>query len=194
MFLSDYTTPNFDTKGAYQFYWRLYLKRLPLKLCSFAVGRYSERLYTHNHNFVKAINTVQKSWTATAYKEYEKMSLRDLIRRSGHSQRIPRPKPAPMTDEIQQQILNLPESWDWRNVQGVNYVSPVRNQESCGSCYSFASMGMLEARIRILTNNSQTPILSPQEVVSCSPYAQGKYFISELYYELFIWLYISKYH
>lgn len=32
---------------------------------------------------------------------------------------------------------------------------------------------MMEARIRILTNNTQTPILSPQEVVSCSQYAQG---------------------
>ncbi|KAK7815234.1 hypothetical protein U0070_021197, partial [Myodes glareolus] len=136
--------------------------------------KYSSRLYSYDHSFVKAINTVQKSWTATTYKEYEKLSLRDLIRRSGgHNQRIPRPKPAPMTAEIQKQILNLPESWDWRDVNGVNFVSPVRNQESCGSCYSFASMGMLESRIRILTNNTQTPILSPQEVVSCSKYAQG---------------------
>lgn len=45
---------------------------------------------------------------------------------------------------------------------------------SCGSCYSFATMGMLEARVRILTNNSETPILSPQQVVSCSQYSQGK--------------------
>lgn len=44
---------------------------------------------------------------------------------------------------------------------------------SCGSCYSFASMGMLEARLRILTNNSQTPALSPQQIVSCSEYSQG---------------------
>ena len=35
-------------------------------------------------------------------------------------------------------------------------------------------MGMLEARIRILTNNSETPVLSPQQVVSCSEYSQGK--------------------
>lgn len=46
---------------------------------------------------------------------------------------------------------------------------------SCGSCYAFASMGMLEARIRILTNNTQKPVFSPQQVVSCSQYSQGKY-------------------
>ena len=43
-------------------------------------------------------------------------------------------------------------------------------------------MGMMEARIRILTNNTQTPILSPQEVVSCSQYAQGMCCISGTVY------------
>ncbi|KAM6158911.1 dipeptidyl peptidase 1 [Rhynchocyon petersi] len=135
---------------------------------------YSNRLYKYNHNFVKAINTIQKSWTATMYREYETLTLRDMIGRSGgYNKRIPRPKPAPLTNEQQQKVSQLPASWDWRNVNGVNYVSPVRNQASCGSCYSFSSAGMLEARLRILTNNSQTPILSPQEIVSCSQYAQG---------------------
>uniref|UniRef100_A0A3Q3EG06 dipeptidyl-peptidase I n=1 Tax=Labrus bergylta TaxID=56723 RepID=A0A3Q3EG06_9LABR len=50
---------------------------------------------------------------------------------------------------------------------------PPRSLSSCGSCYSFAFMGMLEARVRILTNNSESPILSPQQVVSCSEYSQG---------------------
>uniref|UniRef100_A0A8D2LA51 Dipeptidyl peptidase 1 n=1 Tax=Varanus komodoensis TaxID=61221 RepID=A0A8D2LA51_VARKO len=132
------------------------------------------RLYETNDDFVRAINSVQKSWRAKTYKEYEGLTLEDLIRRAGglHS-RIPRYKPAPLTAEVIKEASSLPESWDWRKVNGVNYVSPVRNQASCGSCYAFASMGMLEARIRILTNNSQTPILSPQQVVSCSQYAQG---------------------
>ncbi|XP_037696946.1 dipeptidyl peptidase 1 isoform X2 [Choloepus didactylus] len=136
--------------------------------------KHSDRLYKYDHSFVKAINTIQKSWTATTYMEYEALNLREMIRRAGgRNQRIPRPKPVPLTAAIRQKVLHLPASWDWRNVHGINFVSPVRNQASCGSCYSFASMGMLEARIRILTNNTQTPILSPQEVVSCSQYAQG---------------------
>ncbi|TFK04538.1 Dipeptidyl peptidase 1 [Platysternon megacephalum] len=136
--------------------------------------RFSRRPYVHNFDFVKAINTVQKSWTATTYKEYENLSLEELTRRAGGlKSRAPRPKPAPLTPELVKQASSLPESWDWRNINGVNYVTPVRNQASCGSCYAFASMGMLEARIRIRTNNSQTPIFSPQQVVSCSYYSQG---------------------
>ncbi|XP_036393198.1 dipeptidyl peptidase 1 [Megalops cyprinoides] len=134
-----------------------------------------QRPYKHNHDFVRAINTVQKSWKATAYSEHEGFTIEELIRRAGgRDSRIPRRvKPAPVTAEAAKLAAGLPEHWDWRNVNGVNYVSPVRNQASCGSCYSFASMGMMEARIRIRTNNTQQPVFSPQQVVSCSQYSQG---------------------
>ncbi|XP_006118433.1 dipeptidyl peptidase 1 [Pelodiscus sinensis] len=147
------------------------VNQLPLQKPS---GKFSRRPYVHNFDFVKAINAVQKSWTATIYKEYETLTLEELTRRAGGPKsRAPRPKPAPLTPEILKKVSALPEYWDWRNINGVDYVSPVRNQASCGSCYAFASMGMLEARIRIRTNNSQRPILSPQQVVSCSHYSQG---------------------
>nr|KAF6324334.1 cathepsin C [Myotis myotis] len=75
--------------------------------------KYSNRLYKYNHDFVKAINAVQKSWTATTYLEYETLTLREMIRRSGgHGQRLPRPKPAPLTAEIHEKLLRLPTSWD----------------------------------------------------------------------------------
>ena len=35
------------------------------------------------------------------------------------------------------------------------------------------SQGMLEARVKILTNNTVSPVFSPQDVVSCSPLSQG---------------------
>lgn len=67
----------------------------------------------------------------------------------------------------------LPEQFDWRDRNGVNYISPVRNQESCGSCYAFGSMAMYEARLRIATNNTVQKVFSTQDVVSCSEYSQG---------------------
>jgi len=69
--------------------------------------------------------------------------------------------------------FDLPESWDWRNVNGVNYVSPVRDQKQCGSCYAFGTLAMIESRIRIMTNNALQPVLSTQNIVSCSEYSQG---------------------
>jgi len=37
-------------------------------------------------------------------------------------------KPAPMTKDQQLKMVHFPRSFDWRNVDGQNYVSPVRNQ------------------------------------------------------------------
>merc|ERR1719265_1587649 len=70
-------------------------------------------------------------------------------------------------------ISNLPKSWDWRNVDGQNYDSPFKYQGFCGSCYSMATVQMLETRVRIATKNKQRPILSTQDPVSCSRYNQG---------------------
>ena len=67
----------------------------------------------------------------------------------------------------------LPPSFDWRDVDGVNFVSPIRDQEQCGSCYAFSTMGMFEARSRIQSNLSTHYILSTQDIVSCSEYSQG---------------------
>jgi len=69
--------------------------------------------------------------------------------------------------------FDLPESWDWRNINGANYVSPVRDQKQCGSCYAFGTLAMIESRIRIMTNNQKQPVLSTQNIVSCSEYSQG---------------------
>jgi hypothetical protein len=52
-------------------------------------------------------------------------------------------------------------------------LSHVLEQTPSGSCYAFASMATLEARIRIKSNLTETPVLSTQYIVSCSNYSQG---------------------
>ena len=42
----------------------------------------------------------------------------------------------------------LPSALDWRN-HGGNFVTPVRNQGSCGSCWAFATAAALESAILI---------------------------------------------
>lgn len=39
-----------------------------------------------------------------------------------------------------------PPVFDWRNNSG-NYVTPVKNQTTCGACYAFASLGDFESKI-----------------------------------------------
>jgi hypothetical protein len=61
-------------------------------------------------------------------------------------------------------------SFDWRD-KGV--VTSIKNQESCGSCYAFASAAVMESLYAIKTK-SQSPIdLSPQQIVDCSTENSG---------------------
>lgn len=78
-----------------------------------------------------------------------------------------------LTNISNKSSIGLPVNFDWRNISGVNYDSPVRKQGECGSCYAIAAISVLESRIRIKTNNKDKPILSVASAISCSRYNQG---------------------
>lgn len=51
---------------------------------------------------------------------------------------------------------SLPSRWDWRDVEGKNYVSTVKNQGSCGSCAAFAVAAATESHYRIERGRDST--------------------------------------
>eukprot|EP00771_Trimastix_marina_P001810 gnl/Trimastix_PCT/2913.p1 GENE.gnl/Trimastix_PCT/2913~~gnl/Trimastix_PCT/2913.p1 ORF type:complete len:300 (+),score=64.54 gnl/Trimastix_PCT/2913:69-968(+) len=67
----------------------------------------------------------------------------------------------------------LPETFLWNDVHGVNYLSNTRNQHApqyCGSCWAFSSMGCLMDRFHIATKNKRFHVdLSPQYALNCVP-------------------------
>jgi len=59
----------------------------------------------------------------------------------------------------------------WQNVDGKNWLTPIRNQAGCGSCWAFSAVGSVESNymINTLKNTHQGVDLSEQEIVSCAP-------------------------
>ena len=55
-----------------------------------------------------------------------------------------------------QNSYNLPSSYDLRDVDGNNYMTPVRDQGNLGLCWTFATAGALESYLLKTTNTSYT--------------------------------------
>jgi len=51
----------------------------------------------------------------------------------------------------------VPDSFDWRNVNGENWMTSVKNQGDAGTCWAFADVGGMEAQINLYYNLYKQP-------------------------------------
>jgi cathepsin C len=159
----------------------------------------SAKEYKPEHDLVAHINSKKSTWKAKVYPEFSGRKMHELHAMGGgrtfHEPHY-RARDAPGgIDMIQEKssgndgqtnaqkdtigvhhevdVSDLPKQLDWRNKDGQNYITPVVNQGSCGSCYAVAVTDMIQTRARIMTKNRVKPKLSVQKVLSCSEYSQG---------------------
>jgi len=66
-------------------------------------------------------------------------------------------------------LATLPTAFDWRDKDGIDWVTSVKDQNPCGTCWVFGTLGSLEAAINIYNDDPDMDMdLSEQMVLSCS--------------------------
>ena len=70
-----------------------------------------------------------------------------------------------LKEEEEFENVEVPSNIDWTDYNGYTYVTPVKNQGSCGSCWSFSTTGAIESRYAIKTGYLNS--LSEQELIDC---------------------------
>lgn len=83
-------------------------------------------------------------------------------------------------------VFIYPGEWDWRQVSGKNWTTPIRDQRQCGSCVAFATVALIESNLEIFRRNPDlNPNLSEADLFfrgcgNCCD--RGWYFTSALRY------------
>jgi C1A family cysteine protease len=114
----------------------------------------------------KAIKEKKAKWVAGATSVSKLPYAERKLRASAH---LPHLKDTDtfITPEAPQ--AGIAPSLDWRNYNGLSYVTPVKNQGNCGSCWAFSTTAALESyflKQENLPNNAED--FAEQILVSCS--------------------------
>ena len=92
-----------------------------------------------------------------------KYSLQQLCGAKMPKVRRPRLKTMTAAEQQKQEAISLSTTFDWRLLNGC---TPIKNQGGCGSCWAFATMGVVESAYLIRGNVEMD--FSEQWLVSCT--------------------------
>jgi len=84
-------------------------------------------------------------------------------------------------DNTAKQTLSIPDRFDWRDVNGDDWTTPIKDQiqDQCGSCWAFGALGSLEAIVKIWADDPDIFVdLSEQYLLSCSPGSCNGWYLS----------------
>lgn len=66
----------------------------------------------------------------------------------------------------------IPDQYDFTNIDGYDFTNPVRDQGACGSCYTVSFTQVIESRLK-LKYGKEIPILSAQYLMQCNYMNEG---------------------
>eukprot|EP00931_Biecheleriopsis_adriatica_P034529 TRINITY_DN19921_c0_g1_i1.p1 TRINITY_DN19921_c0_g1~~TRINITY_DN19921_c0_g1_i1.p1 ORF type:complete len:401 (+),score=66.97 TRINITY_DN19921_c0_g1_i1:69-1271(+) len=122
-------------------------------------------------SFMTALLVACASWLAVSSKAKKFHGHKRSPNRQGHYEHVL--TALPHTDPTV--LASLPESLDWRDMHGVDYMASVKNQHQpgptyCGACWAFATTGHINARFNIARGNRWPRAeVNVQTLISCGP-------------------------
>ena len=105
----------------------------------------------------------QELWGGTIFPSAEEIANDPVLKAHDMTGKVPKKNPPPA-------------SWDWRDVNGHDWMTQPKDQQGCRACWAFAMIGMFEARYKIVNNipdDRYNPDLSEQFLISCDPLNYG---------------------
>jgi KDEL-tailed cysteine endopeptidase len=149
----------FSKTIAFNVTWGQYLKRFP----NVNINALSEFHFGNNVKWIIEQNSMNHSYKLglTPF-----LHLSDLEWKS-RFHNITLDKPENIKSHVSS-LRGVPTSWNWVT-EGMT--TPVKDQQNCGSCYSFSATETVETTYAIKTG--KLLVLSPQQVVDCSKLNSG---------------------
>jgi cathepsin F len=125
------------------------------------------KIFLMNVEHAEKMKTVDPTASYSVLSPYADLTPEEFGRRNGFVASIADKKAhAEMVEELE--VKDLPTAYDARE-HGL--VTPIKNQEQCGSCWAFSTVANIEAQNKLV--NGQLISLSEQELVDCSKSDNG---------------------
>lgn len=136
-----------------------------------------DKMFKQDTALIEMVNSDStSSWKATKHNKFSDRPLKQMMSMLGRRQfKKARNSAKALKDKRndKEKYGDLPTAWDWRDVDGVNYVDKVVDQGFCGSCYAMATVSSMTSRFRVATGEVDHPLLSAQNILGCSRTNQG---------------------
>lgn len=119
-----------------------------------------KEVYNKTGNVLKTEKNKEKDniYLNPKYVNYLTMS------KENNKEEIPVPVVVDYTNDKVESEQNIPDSYDLRNIDGKNYITPVRNQGNLGICWTFATAGAMESKILKENYSNNQTLISERQI------------------------------